>query len=83
LPFKKGGFIMAIRAQVPIVPVSVQGGRTAMRKGSALVRPVRVSVRIGRPIPTAGLTTENRDQLIAVVRNEVESLMREGSLWPD
>jgi 1-acyl-sn-glycerol-3-phosphate acyltransferase len=83
LPFKKGGFIMAIRAQVPIVPVSVQGGRTAMRKGSALVRPVRVSVRIGRPIPTAGLTTENRDQLIAMVRTEVESLMREGSLWPD
>ena len=47
---------MAIRAQVPVVPVSVQGGRAAMRKGSALVRPVRVSVRIGRPIPTAGLT---------------------------
>jgi 1-acyl-sn-glycerol-3-phosphate acyltransferase len=83
LPFKKGGFIMAIQAQVPIVPVSVQGGRSAMRKGSALVRPVRVSVRIGRPIPTAGLTTEDRDQLIAMVRQEVEALMREGSLWPD
>jgi 1-acyl-sn-glycerol-3-phosphate acyltransferase len=81
LPFKKGGFIMAIRAQVPIVPVAVQGGRAAMRKGSALVRPVRVSVRIGRPIPTKGLTTENRDQLIAVVRHEVETLMRAGSLW--
>jgi len=81
LPFKKGGFIMAIRAQVPVVPVSVQGGRAAMRKGSALVRPVRVSVRIGRPIPTAGLTTENRDELIAKVREEIEGLMGQGSLW--
>jgi 1-acyl-sn-glycerol-3-phosphate acyltransferase len=81
LPFKKGGFIMAIRAQVPVVPVSVQGGRAAMRKGSALVRPVRVSVRIGRPIPTAGLTTENRDELIAKVRQEIEALMLQGSLW--
>jgi len=81
LPFKKGGFIMAISAQVPIVPVSVQGGRTAMRKGSALVRPVHVSVRIGRPIPTAGLTADDRDGLIARVRQEVERLLDEGSLW--
>jgi 1-acyl-sn-glycerol-3-phosphate acyltransferase len=81
LPFKKGGFIMAIRAQVPVVPVSVQGGRAAMRKGSAFVRPVRVSVRIGKPIPTAGLTMENRDELITRVREEIEALMRQRSLW--
>src|SRR5687768_9440319 len=37
LPFKKGGFIMAMQAQAPIVPVAIQGGRNAMRKGSAFV----------------------------------------------
>ncbi|MBI4886900.1 MAG: 1-acyl-sn-glycerol-3-phosphate acyltransferase [Acidobacteria bacterium] len=82
LPFKKGGFIMAIEAQAPIVPVAVQGGRASMRKGSAVVRPVRVSVRIGSPIPTAGLTSADRDELIARVRGEVEKLLQEGSLWP-
>ena len=81
LPFKKGGFIMAIQAQVPIVPVAISGGRAAMRKGSAIVRPVRVSVRIGQPIPTAGMTLEDRDQLIARVRAEVERLLQEGSTW--
>jgi len=81
LRFKKGGFIMAIEAQVPIVPVSVQGGRASMRKGSAIVRPVRVSVRVGTPIPTVGLTMEDRDRLIEQVRGEVERLTREGSLW--
>ncbi|OFW16133.1 MAG: hypothetical protein A3F70_02810 [Acidobacteria bacterium RIFCSPLOWO2_12_FULL_67_14] len=81
LPFKKGGFIMAIEAQAPIVPVAVQGGRAAMRKGSRIVRPVRVSVRIGRPIPTAGLTADDRDALIDRVRQEVEALLRQGSLW--
>ncbi len=79
--FKKGGFIMAIQAQVPIVPVAVQGGRAAMRKGSALVRPVRVSVRIGAPIPTTGLTLEDRDELIERVHQEVERLLEEGPLW--
>ncbi len=81
LRFKKGGFIMAIQAQVPIVPVAVQGGRSAMRKGSALIRPVRVSVRIGTPIPTAGLTLDDRDELIQRVRQQVERLLEEGPLW--
>src|SRR5688572_32542504 len=81
LPFKKGGFIMAIQAQAPIVPVAIQGGRAAMKKGSAFVRPVHVSVRIGTPIPTAGLTLDDRDDLIAKVRQEIELLVAQGSLW--
>ena len=81
LPFKKGGFIMAIQAQAPIVPVAIQGGRAAMKKGSALVRPVKVSVRIGAPVPTAGLGVDDRDALIQKVRDEVERLLAQGSLW--
>ena len=81
LPFKKGGFIMAIEAQTPIVPVAIQGGRDAMHKGSAFVRPVNVSVRIGTPIETRGLTISDRDALIAQVRDEVQKLLDEGPLW--
>ena len=78
LPFKKGGFIMAIEAQVPIVPVAVSGGRAAMRKGSAVVRPVTVTVRIGEPVPTAGLSIGDRDHLIHRVRTEVQNLLAQG-----
>jgi 1-acyl-sn-glycerol-3-phosphate acyltransferase len=81
LPFKKGGFIMAIQAQVPIVPVGISGGRASMRKGSTIVRPVHVTVRVGKPIPTAGLAVDDRDSLIARVREEVQALLGEGSLW--
>jgi 1-acyl-sn-glycerol-3-phosphate acyltransferase len=81
LPFKKGGFIMAIEAQAPIVPVAIQGGRNAMRKGSAFVRPVKVSVRIGQPVPTAGMTLDDRDALIVQVRGEVQRLLAQGPLW--
>ena len=81
LPFKKGGFIMAIGAQTPVVPVAISGGRAAMRKGSPIVRPVNVSVRIGKPVPTTGLTLDDRDTLIAQVRAEVAMLLREGSTW--
>ena len=78
LPFKKGGLVMALRAQAPIVPVAVMGGRAAMQKGSAWVRPVNVTVRIGEPIETAGLSPDNRDELIQVVRERIQHLIRQG-----
>ena len=80
LPFKKGGFIMAIKAQAPILPVAVTGGRDAMRRGSAIVRPVSMSVRIGAPILTAGLTLDDRDQLIDDVRARIEALVAQGPI---
>ena len=76
LPFKKGGFIMAIKAQAPIVPVAVSGGRSAMRKGSWLVRPVMVDVKIGEPVETTGLSLDDRDELIEIVRGRIEELRR-------
>jgi 1-acyl-sn-glycerol-3-phosphate acyltransferase len=78
LPFKKGGFIMAIKAQAPIVPVAIQGGREAMRKGSAVIRPVTVSIRVGQPIETAGLGVGDRDALIVRVRDAIAALLAEG-----
>jgi 1-acyl-sn-glycerol-3-phosphate acyltransferase len=78
LPFKKGGFIMAIQAQAPIVPVAVQGGRDAMQKGSMIVRPVTVSIRIGEPVETAGVAHGDRDRLIATVRSRIEALLAQG-----
>lgn len=80
LPFKKGGLVMALRAQAPIVPVAIMGGRAAMQKGSAFVRPVHVTVRIGEPIDTAGLTSDDRDSLIETVRARIEELIRQGPL---
>ena len=74
LPFKKGGFIMAIKAQAPIVPVAVSGGRAAMQKGSWFVRPVMVDVKIGDPVETSGMSLDDRDQLIEIVRERIEAL---------
>jgi 1-acyl-sn-glycerol-3-phosphate acyltransferase len=78
LPFKKGGFIMALKAGAPIVPVAVQGGDAAMQKGSRIVRPVTVSIRIGEPIETAGLTVADRDRLIEQTREKIAALLALG-----
>jgi 1-acyl-sn-glycerol-3-phosphate acyltransferase len=78
LPFKKGGFIMAIKGGAPVVPIAVQGGRDSMRKGSWIIRPVTVSVRIGQPIEAASYTLDNRDQLIAATRQRIEAMLAQG-----
>jgi 1-acyl-sn-glycerol-3-phosphate acyltransferase len=80
LPFKKGGFVMAIKAQAPIVPVAVQGGRAAMRKGSWIIQPVTVSIRVGQPIETAGRSPVRREELILRVRREIETLLAAGPI---
>jgi 1-acyl-sn-glycerol-3-phosphate acyltransferase len=78
LPFKKGGLVMALRAKAPIMPVAIMGGRAAMQKGSAFVRPVHVTVRIGEPIETAEMSPSDRDRLIEIVRARIEELIRLG-----
>jgi 1-acyl-sn-glycerol-3-phosphate acyltransferase len=77
LPFKKGGFIMALKAQAPVVPVAIKGARAAMRKGSPWIQPVTVTVSFGPPIETAGLTVDARDEVMASVRSQVERLLKD------
>ncbi len=77
LPFKKGGFVMAIKGQAPIVPVGISGARDAMRKGSLIIRPVRIVVRFGQPIETTGLTLDDRDVLVQQARGAVAALLTE------
>ena len=75
LPFKKGGFILAIKGQSPVVPIAITGAQKAMRKGSPLIYPVTVHVRIGEPVETAGMTIDDRDTLVATVRERIKALM--------
>jgi 1-acyl-sn-glycerol-3-phosphate acyltransferase len=74
LPFKKGPFVMAIQAGVPIVPVAIEGGSRLLPRSSLRVRPGVVRIKLGAPIPTAGLTQADRDALIKRVRDAIIDL---------
>lgn len=75
LPFKKGGFHLALGAGVPIVPVALKGTRELMPPGSLLLRPGVVQVIVGAPIPTAGLTDADRAALIDGVRAAIQQML--------
>lgn len=74
LPFKKGAFVTAIHLGVPIVPVVCKGTAGIMPKGKYLsILPGAAELVILEPIPTAGMTYEDRDRLRAAVRARIES----------
>lgn len=57
--FKKGSFLVAIDAALPVVPVSVSGSRHVMRKGRLMVCPGDVRVTVHEPIPSAEVARED------------------------
>ena len=78
LPFKKGGFVMAIRGGAAVVPLTILGAGEAMRRGSPIIRPVTVSVRIGPPIESRRFGFARRDELIEATRSAMEGLLAAG-----
>ena len=63
-PFKKGAFMLALSAQVPVVPISIEGARNVLPPDGFNVRPGVIRLDIGDPIPTVGMTAADRDRLI-------------------
>ncbi|NCO69460.1 MAG: 1-acyl-sn-glycerol-3-phosphate acyltransferase [Acidobacteria bacterium] len=74
LPFQRGGFLIAIKAGVPIVPIGLEGAGRCLPKHSYLLRPGTVTVRFGAPIPTIGRGVTDKDELMAEVRAAIETL---------
>jgi 1-acyl-sn-glycerol-3-phosphate acyltransferase len=76
LPFKRGGFVMALKAGVPIVPVTIKGGHAILPKGRLAIRPGVINVHYGAPVETGAYTYETRDRLVEAVRSAIAAELR-------
>jgi 1-acyl-sn-glycerol-3-phosphate acyltransferase len=75
--FKKGSFVMAIEAGIPVVPVSCAGAHRIMKKNSLIIRAGKVTVRFGKPIDASAYTVEQRDELAQRVHDVVAAMLPE------
>jgi 1-acyl-sn-glycerol-3-phosphate acyltransferase len=75
--FKKGSFVMAIEAGVPIVPVACSGAHRIMKKNSLVIHSGRVTVRFGKPIDVSGYTVEQRSALAQQVHDVIAAHLPE------
>lgn len=76
LPFKKGPFMLALEAGVPLIPIAIHGSGAVLPSDGFRLRPGTIRVRVGQPIPTAGRAAD-RDALIREARAAVVQMNRE------
>lgn len=72
--FKDGAAFIAIRAQVPIVPMALIGMRQILPMHTLRFRRGHVKLRIGQPIETQGMTIKQREALTAQARAQVVAM---------
>lgn len=76
LPFKTGSFVAAIKAGVPVVPVSISGSEKVLPADGFSPRPGLIRVSIGEPIPTAQMDLEDRRRLADEARDQVAEMLQ-------
>jgi len=76
-PFKKGPFVLAIAAQVPIVPVMSWGSKEVQAKGEIAIHSGTIELTFLEPVETKGLTYEDRDALMDTVWNRIANALEE------
>lgn len=78
LPFRRGGFLLAIKSGLPIVPVGIGGSREVQGKRSLLIRPGTIWVHYGEPIERNELVVSQKQNLMNQVREQIDVLMSRG-----
>ena len=72
-PFMKGGFTLAIKAEVPIVPITIDGTWEIMPRHTLRIKGGKVAMVIDPPIETTGLTIKDREQLMKEVDQKIRA----------
>ena len=83
LPFARGGFLVALKSGLPILPIGLEGPRLVLPPGEGVIWPRRVTVRIGEPIATSGLGVSRLRELVQLTRSRVDRLRGPTGHVPD
>lgn len=70
-PFKKGGFSLAVKSKVPIVPVALSGSREIMPRGRFVANSGKIRIRVDTPIETENCSVKDREGLMEKVREAI------------
>lgn len=73
--FQRGGFLLALKSGLPILPVAIDGTFDVFPVGAKRIKPGKVMIRVGTPIPTEGLTVRAKQQLLEQSREQISRML--------
>jgi len=76
LPFKRGGFLLALQTKAPIVPVAIKGSWLLLPRGAWRLKPGEVEIIVGEPIAAEAHGRREVDALVERVRAIIEKQIR-------
>jgi len=79
-PFQRGAFLLAIRSELPIMPLAIDGTYEVFRVGAKRITPGVVTVRVGTEIETAGVSVRAKDTLLEQSRGQIETMLKTKSV---
>lgn len=75
-PFQRGAFLLALKSELPILPLAIDGTFEVLPVGWGGLKPGPVTVRVGQSFPTAGLTVRSKDALMKKTREQIEGMLQ-------
>jgi len=74
-PFQRGAFLLALKSQLEMIPMAIDGTYNVFRSGATRVTPGRVTIRVGTPINCAGLTLRDKERLATESRAQISRML--------
>jgi 1-acyl-sn-glycerol-3-phosphate acyltransferase len=72
-PFKRGAFLLAVEAGVPIVPVTILNAWEHFDETRKLARPGTIEIAVGRPVSLDGMTRRDIPEVMERVRSAMQA----------
>ena len=73
--FQRGAFLLALKSRLEMVPMAVDGTYDVFRVGAKAITPGRVTIRVGTPIATEGLTLRDKERLSSEAREQISAML--------
>ena len=77
-PFQRGAFLLALKSELEMVPMAIDGTYDIFRVGAKRITPGRVTIHVGTPIPCAGLTLRDKERLSVESQTQIQALLGMG-----
>lgn len=74
-PFQRGAFLLALRSELPILPIVIQGTRNVMKVGQRRITPGPVKVTVLEPIDTHGMRVRDNERVAAETRQKIRVVL--------